>query len=256
MGEWVVRATHRDSDTHTAIHSCTHTWCICIRHQKTFSTEHIVCVWNVCVLLCVSHICFPPFSVAACFYRCENLSSHGHRGLYSCKWSKVQCSYSSTVGECVTASWGVNTLCCIVGLWLMTRLLLRCWAELPSDCQPDWVYELKGRSGRQKAKLDPDVQIPDARSAPLGLQKAGSGFEGRTVCLNAHTGRKIRVLDLLSCAESPDNITFDYRTFHAHLALKSTWIQCSYYDYKNWIPILKHGGRTIHYRLHLCEQYT
>lgn len=40
-----------------------------------------------------------------------------------------------------------------------------------NDCQPDWVCELKSRYRKQTAKLDPDVQIPDTRSAPLGLQK-------------------------------------------------------------------------------------
>lgn len=34
-------------------------------------------------------------------------------------------------------------------------------------CQPDWLYELKGRSGRQTAELWPDVQITDAPPAPL-----------------------------------------------------------------------------------------
>ena len=72
----------------------------------------------------------------------------------------------------MTASQGVIPLCCIVGFRLMTGLPLRGRLELPSDGQPDWVYELKSRSGRQTATLGPDVQIPDTHSAPLGLQKA------------------------------------------------------------------------------------
>lgn len=34
-------------------------------------------------------------------------------------------------------------------------------------CQPDWLYELKGRSGRQTVELWPDVQITGTPSAPL-----------------------------------------------------------------------------------------
>lgn len=36
-------------------------------------------------------------------------------------------------------------------------------------CQPDWLYELKGRSGKQTAELWPDVHITGALSAPLDL---------------------------------------------------------------------------------------
>lgn len=34
-------------------------------------------------------------------------------------------------------------------------------------CQPDWLYELKGRSGRPTAELWPDVQITGAPAAAL-----------------------------------------------------------------------------------------
>lgn len=87
----------------------------------------------------------------------------------------------------VDLSFSVFTALQSENVWLQARVWSCCavlwgfdwWPEScyeaklsDDDCQPDWVYELKSRSGRQTAKLSPDVQIPDTHSAPLGLQKA------------------------------------------------------------------------------------
>lgn len=103
-----------------------------------------------------------------------------------------------------TTNWCVTMLCCIVGLWLMTRLLLWSTVELPCDCQPDWAYELKSWSERQTAKLDPDVQIPGTLSALLGLQKA---LVLKGTCMWFHT----RTYAKQKSTESP----FDNQNLHA-----------------------------------------
>lgn len=121
------------------------------------------------------YLCLPVTLEWLC--KCENLCLFFFFFL-TWGWSTVQHRCGSTVAN-VWLQPGVRSRCAVLcGFdWWPDS----CYEAKLShdDCQPDWVYELKSRSGRQKAKLSPDVQITDTHSTRLDLAAVWEGMHRR-----------------------------------------------------------------------------